>query len=62
MFFNDFTTENFIRANAAVERTLWAWEAVLGPTERLTTLEEGVFLLETAPWVLLSGACIQNFT
>ena len=48
---HDSPSKNFVRANTTVVATLRGREAVVGPTERGKTLEEGVFLFKAEPGV-----------
>ena len=50
----DITAENLVGANTAVVWPLWSWETVLGPTVwPVVWAEEGVFLLQTEPGLML---------
>lgn len=54
MGLNDLTTDYLVSSDAAVVRTLWAWEAVFRPTEwPAVKVEESVLLLDTEPRILL---------
>jgi len=47
VFLNELTTEDLIRANAAVEGSLLGWVTTCRPTEGLADLEESVLLLDS---------------
>lgn len=52
--FDDFTTDHFVGADAAIIRTLWAREAVLWPTERpAVEVQKSILLLDTEPRFLI---------
>lgn len=55
MCLNDIPSENLIRANSAIVRTLGSWVATLGPSQRLLIkVHQCVLLLNAEPWLLLS--------
>ena len=53
MRFDDRSAEDFVGADAAVVAALRGGEAVVWPAERLDAVEEGVFLLEPEPRVVV---------
>ena len=51
---NDISAVDLARSYTTVVWSLWPWETLLGPAIRSAVkTKEGVFLLETKPWLLL---------
>ena len=52
--FYDVTAVDLVCSHTAVVRSLWSWEAVLGPSEgMLVLIQERVLLLNAEPWLLV---------